>query len=488
MKKFTCLSHHSCLLNIRSTLTNILVLIAGLLILSGCNQQPQITQLEKVQKQGVIKVVTRNSPTTFYEGTDEFAGLEYDLVKRFAKSLNVKVEFVVEDNLKRINDMVANGEVDFAAAGLTITPEREKIVRFTPAYQQITSRVVFKQGKKWPRSLKNLNGELRILAHSSYSEMLLNLKPDYPKLRWSETTEHTSEELLMMVLDETIDYTIVDSNELDLNRRFHPDLAVAFSLGEPQEIAWAFPKNDDHTLFSQAIAFFGKQHSQGKIASLNEKYYGHVADFDYVGARHFHQASKDELNKYKSIFIDSAGSDLDWRLLAALSYQESHWNPNATSATGVRGLMMLTKKTAKLLGVKDRLDPVESIYGGANYLRKLFKRIPASIEEPDKTWFALAGYNVGWGHVEDARIITHKQGGNPNKWADVKQRLPLLQKKKWYRQTKHGYARGSEPVKYVDNIRRYYDVLVWQDEEQVNPDPMSIDPQGKKEEKVLTAQ
>lgn len=132
-------------------------------------------------------------------------------------------------------------------------------------------------------------------------------------------------------------------------------------------------------------------------------------------------------------------------------------------------MMMLTLRTAKQLGISNRLDPKQSIKGGASYLRRVLNKVPERIQEPDRTWFALAGYNVGWGHVEDARIITQKQGGNPDKWADVKTRLPLLQKSKWYKNTKHGYARGSEPVKYVDNIRRYYDVLVWQDEENMEP-------------------
>ncbi|WP_444997988.1 membrane-bound lytic murein transglycosylase MltF [Aliikangiella sp. IMCC44359] len=431
-----------------------------------------LSQLEKIKNKGKLVVATRNSPTTFYETADEYAGIEYELISRFAKSLNVELEFIVNDNIKELVDMLADGKVDIVAAGLTITPEREKHLRFAPAYQQITSKLVFKQGKRWPRNISQLNGELRVIAHSSYSQELLNLKSSTPELHWSETTEQTNEELLMMILDETIDYTIVDSTELDLNRRFHPELAVAFTVGKPQSLAWAMSKIDDYSLFSKVIEFFGQQKMDGQLAYLIEKYYGHVEKFDYVGARQFHRATQEQLDTYKEMFVDSAKDDLDWRLLAAVSYQESHWRPKAKSPTGVRGMMMLTRATAKQLGIKNRLDPKQSIFGGAEYLRKVLKRVPAQIQEPDKTWFALAGYNIGWGHVEDARKITNNQGGNPNKWSDVKERLPLLQKKKWYKKTKHGYARGEEPVKYVTNIRRYYDVLVWQDEEQQSlPDP-----------------
>lgn len=448
----------------RSLVRSISFLMFTVLFLASCTEQ-KLPQIAEIKKRGVLKVITRNSPTTYYERADGLAGVEYELAEAFAKSIGVKTEYIVNDNLKEIIEAVNSGQVDIAAAGLSVTYEREKQLRFAPSYQTITSKLVFKQGKKWPRNISQLEGELRVVAHSSYSQDLLKLKQTHENLHWSETTEHTAEELLMMVLDETIDYTIVDSTELSLNRRFHPELAVAFTLGEPQNLAWAFSPSDDYSLFSKTIEFFGQLRDDGFIDRLNEKYYGHVEKFDYVGARKFHKATDNKLEPYKKWFEESAANDLDWRLLAAVSYQESHWNPKAKSPTGVRGMMMLTQRTAKQMGIANRLDPKQSITGGANYLRKVLKRVPKRIPDPDKTWLALAGYNVGWGHVEDARIITQKQGGNPDKWADVKERLPLLQKSRWYKKTKHGYARGSEPVHYVDNIRRYYDVLVWQDEE-----------------------
>ncbi len=468
----------------------IFAILALSTLLISCNSKEPTSQLEEVLNRGQLTIVTRNSPTTYYEAADGYAGVEYELAKQFAKSLGVDLKFIVKDNLKEIKDLLVSGKVDFAAAGLTITSERKKTLRFAPAYQKVSSKLVFKQGAKWPRNISQLNGELRVSAHSSHSQALLKLKQTTPTLHWSETTEQTSEELLMMVLDGTIDYTVVDSTELALNRRFHPELMVAFTLGKPQKLAWAFAKKQDDSLFSKAIEFFGQQHVEGKIAQLDEKYYGHVAQFDYLDTRYFQQASKNKLTHYKDHFVGSAGNDLDWRLLAAVSYQESHWNPKAKSPTGVRGMMMLTQNTAKQLGISDRLNVEQSIYGGAKYLRRMMKRMPQGIQEPDRTWFALASYNVGLGHVEDARIITEKQGFDPNKWSDVKQHLPLLQKKKWYKQTKHGYARGREPVNYVNNIRRYYEMLVWQDN-QLEEMPIQVaqtdeDFQSQKSEKKLS--
>ena len=148
-----------------------------------------------------------------------------------------------------------------------------------------------------------------------------------------------------------------------------------------------------------------------------------------------------------------------------MGYQESHWNPKARSYTGVRGIMMLTQNTASELGIENRLDPLQSIEGGGRYLAKLRSRIDDEVQEPDRTWMSLAAYNVGYGHLSDARKLTSQLGKNPNLWIDVKDSLPLLSQRRYYRNTRYGYARGQEPVNYVQNIRRYYDVLVWNDEQ-----------------------
>jgi membrane-bound lytic murein transglycosylase F len=158
----------------------------------------------------------------------------------------------------------------------------------------------------------------------------------------------------------------------------------------------------------------------------------------------------------------------DWRLLAAIGYQESKWDPTAVSPTGVKGLMMLTAETAQRLGVKDREDPRQSIFGGARYLQKMRETIPERVPEPDRTWLALAAYNLGYGHLEDGRILTQMHGKDPDSWQDVREHLPLLGQERWYMQVKRGYARGWEAVKFVDNVRGYLDILEW-----VSPDPQA---------------
>ncbi len=440
-------------------------------MLNGC-QEPKLSKLEQVKRSGILRIATRNSPTTYYVQKDGPAGIEYELASAFADHLGVTPVFVTEDSITQIFRSLDTGKVDIAAAGLTATPERKQSYLFGPPYQEVSAKLVFKQGKPWPRHFGQLDGDLRVVANSSHSAMLLDVKSQFPQLSWVETDEHSSEELLDMVLDETIDYTITDSIELNLNRRFKTELAIAFTVGDAQQLAWALPKDDDYSLFTEVVNFFGQQQQTGKIAQLIDQYYGHVDEFDYVGARTFMKAAQTDLEQYKSLFQEAAGEELDWRLLAAMGYQESHWNPKARSHTGVRGLMMLTLNTAKQLGIKSRLDPEQSIKGGAQYFKMMLDRMPDRIQEPDRTWMALAAYNIGYGHLEDARILTERQGGDPDKWIDVKERLPMLKQKKYYKQTRFGYARGDEPVDYVTNIRRYYDVLVWLDEER--PDTIDL--------------
>ncbi len=292
------------------------------------------------------------------------------------------------------------------------------------------------------------------------------------------------DDLVEDVLDGKLAYTLLDSNDLALQRRYHPDLAVAFTVNPKEQLAWAFRKEDDDSLYHAAAEFFAYMQTTDDLAQLQEIYYGHLEKFDYVGSKKFLQASRNKLTKYRPMFEAAGNEQLDWRLLAAISYQESHWNPKARSPTGVRGMMMLTLPTAKQLGVRSRLDPKQSIEGGARYFQKVLNKFPQRIAEPNRTWLALAAYNVGFGHLEDARIITQHQGGDPDIWLDVKERLPLLQQKKWYKFTKYGYARGSEPVHYVDNIRRYYEVLDWLFEREPTPD--LIDPIDDEKE-TLTA-
>ncbi|MBC3767267.1 membrane-bound lytic murein transglycosylase MltF [Neptunicella marina] len=443
-----------------------MLLMLSIILLPACQPQSEPNTLQKILNQGVLKVGTRYGQTTYYIGAEGPQGFEYELAAGFADYLGVQLEIFPYYNLDELFPKIQSRNLDIVAAGLAITPERAEHFRFGPAYQQISQKLVFKQGQPWPKTIEELNGNIKVVAGSSHAEMLQFEQNEYPELQWQETNDADEAELLEQVLDGELDYTIADSNILSVIRRRHPELSIAFTLGEEQQVAWLLSPDVDDSLIAAMIDYFGQMQQSGELTALEDKYYGHVQQFNYVDTRLFIKAVEDVLPKYRDWFIEYS-DDLDWRLLAAMSYQESHWNKRARSATGVRGLMMLTLATARDLGIKSRLDPKQSIQGGAKYVQQLISRIPERIKEPDRTWFALAAYNLGWGHVEDARILTEKQGGSPDLWVDVKQRLPLLRQKKYYKTTKYGYARGNEATAYVANIRRYYDTLKWLEDQRL---------------------
>ncbi len=455
-------------------------LISSFLLSSCDNYNPAhfgFSKLEQVQSKGSLTVLTRLGPTTYFLGKDGPAGLEYELVQLFAKHLKVKVKFITAPTFSDLLYQISAGKADIAAAGLTITDQRKKNMRFTPSYQSITEQVVYRSGNKKPKNISDLStGILEIVKGSSYAGSLEKLQLKTPSLRWNVNTQLNTDGLLYLVNKGLIDYTIADSHQVSTIRRFYPKLNVAFDITTPRELAWAFPLSSDNSLYQEASIFFKKIIQDKTLDHLLEKYYGNSDNLSYVGNCKFRLHIANRLPLYEALFRkEGKKHSIDWRLLAAIGYQESHWNPDATSPTGVKGLMMLTQGTAKQLGISDRTDAAQSISGGALYFKQRLKIIPERIKNPDKTWFALASYNVGFGHLEDARILTQKLHKNPDKWVDVKAALPLLTKKKWYSQTKHGYARGNEPVHYVKNIRSYYDLLIWLTEEnQIEKEVMSL--------------
>lgn len=433
------------------------------LTLAACGRPDTI--VEQIKARGELIVVTRNAATSYYEGPHGPTGLEYDLAALFAERLGVKLKIVVPENFSDILTMVEQGDADLAAAGLTITPERQRRVRFGPSYQTIMPQLIYRNGNKRPKTIDQLPGMLEVIAGSSHEESLRALQLEHPQLHWISNPSLDSADLLQMVWNQLIDYTIADSNDVAIHQRFYPELRVAFDIGKADKLAWAFTAGADDSLFQAAEKFFSKLRASGKLDELIERHYGHVQDFDYVGTRSYMRHIEQRLPDFIPLFESAAAeTGLDWRLLAAVGYQESHWDENARSPTGVRGLMMLTRHTMEFLGLDDRIDAEQSITGGARYIRLIKDRLPERIKEPDRTWLALAAYNVGYGHLEDARVLAQKRGGDPDKWLDIKEALPLLAQKQWYTQTKYGYARGLEPVRYVENIRSYYDILVWDSE------------------------
>lgn len=424
---------------------------------------PQTPLLDQVLELGELRVVTRNTPTTYFVGPDGPAGPEYDLVIGLADELGVKLVIKSVDNVAEIMPYLLSGKAHMAAAGLSVTESRREYLEFGYPYETVDMHLIYKLGTGKPRSIEDVAGRpIEVVADSSHSEMIEALSKNYSGLEWSQNADDEVADLLAKVARGEIDFTIADSTEFNIQRHFYPDLRVALDLEIDDPLAWAFRKGDGSTLLERADNYLIRADRSGIIAQVHDRYYGHTKEFDYVGTRAFIRHFESRLPRYRDMFV-TAGlqQGVDWKLLAAIGYQESHWRSHAVSPTGVKGIMMLTLATADYLDIEDRMDPKSSIFGGARFYARQTERLPDSIDYPDRTWFALAAYNVGFNHIKDVRQIVEWQGGDPDTWIDVSKALPLLAKRKWYSRVAYGYARGWEPVLYVNNIRSYYNILRW---------------------------
>lgn len=453
------------------------------------------SQLAHIYKKNEIRVVLRDTPSNYYAHGEELDGFEYKLMELYADYLNVKLNVVVAGNIKEVLHLLYADQADLAAAGLTAGVERHPPIRYSDIYQIVQEWVVYFSDTKKPNNINDLSkGTTVVGAETSYATSLQKLAEKNPKLKYEIDQRHETFELLEDVTEGKIDYTIVDSHELEQFRRFHPNLRVGFEFKAEQGLALGFKPQSyytgifnilenlkryniqvekltalqeqlplDNSLIKSTNKFLSKMRDSGDLEYWLDVYYGHLLNFDYLDTTRFAERKAEFLPKYKDHFIKAAEEDLDWKLLAAIGYQESHWNKNAVSPTGVRGLMMLTSSTARSVSVKNREDPIQSIFGGARYYRRMYDLLPRDIQEPDRTWMALASYNIGLGHILDVRKWVEAAGKNPNQWNEIREMLPNKTKASWYRKSKHGFARGYEAIDYVENIRRYYDLLKWEE-------------------------
>jgi membrane-bound lytic murein transglycosylase F len=437
------------------------IAVSAALLLGTCTPLPSL--YDQIKTLGELRVVTRDSPLSFYQGADGAPeGPEYELARRFADELGVKLKITSVQSYADIYGALTSGRAHLAAAALKIPDKPIAGVEFGPVYQRVREHLIYRRGAPRPGSLEQIgHGELEIAAGSSHAKNLRAARDSLPGLAWVENASTDSLALLDGVADGSIDYTIADSTEFALAHDEHPDLRIAFDFPGSQSLAWAASSRDPGFLNTMNV-YFSRLNSGGELAAIVKRYYGRSEDLEFVSAPGFMRHLQSRLPLYKKWFEEAAQqSSQDWRLLAAIGYQESKWNPKAASTSGARGLMQLTVDTATAAKVKDPADPRQSIFGGARYFGHLYTKIPAHIPEPDRTWFALAAYNIGFGHLEDARVLAQKAGRNPDSWENVREFLPLLEQEAWYSRTENGYARGWEPVRYVDNVRGYRDMLEW---------------------------
>jgi membrane-bound lytic murein transglycosylase F len=436
------------------------------LLIAGCKPSDPVDaapSIDPAKKE--IVFVTHNGPSTYYLDNDnQPAGMEYDLAVLFVKEYypSYEIRFLLADSISDIIPSLLKGKAHIAAANLTITDMREHLVLFSSPYQDTQQQLIFNnEVNDKPKDITEVfDKKIAVPAGTSYAERLTSTKKSYPALKWFNKSHTNTETLLEEVADGLIDYTVADSHLAALMQNYYPNLDVAMPIGPQDKIAWAMSKNADPQLVMKVNTFFAKIKKDGTLHNLLDRHYGHNNRLNTLDVTTFLEHTNTLLPKYIHLFKQAQNiTGIDWRLLAALSYRESHWDTYNTSPTNVRGLMMLTESTADLMGVTDRLDPKQSIPAGAKYLLKLIDTVPERIPEPDRTYMALAAYNIGYAHVEDARVLASRLKLNPDSWADVKKTLVLLKNPDYYTTLKYGYASGGAPVVFVESVRSYQRIL-----------------------------
>jgi membrane-bound lytic murein transglycosylase F len=435
----------------------LLLILFPALWLAGCSKPaPDPSQ------SGELIVATRNSPTAYFiNEQNQPSGYAYDLISRFAEQHGWKVRWQVSSDLASMYTLAKQAQVNIVAAELTEEAVKQQGLRPGPALFISRALVISRQGGPPISRAADLVGKkVAVLAEGGHAEMMQALQKKNRKLNWEVLAEAWPEELLSRLSDGEFDAVVVNETDYDRARLYYPGLTEAFTLADYQQVVWALPKGTPKELAKQLREFIATAEQDGTLRRTFERYYGHIKQLDDSDIAGILSRRSIQLPKYKKLFQEAhEETGIDWRLLAAVGYQESQWNPYATSPTGVKGIMMLTGDTADRLGVTDRLDPRQSILAGARYLVMLKDELPAGIPEPDRTWMALAAYNQGMGHLEDARRLTRTRKMNPDSWADLKKNLPLLARGRYARTTRYGYSRGREAVVLVESIRNYYDIL-----------------------------
>jgi membrane-bound lytic murein transglycosylase F len=430
--------------------------------LIACGRTPPFAPLPDPDTTRELVVTTRYGPATYYlDAESNRAGYTYDVIQAFAGQNGWTVKWQESESYSDLFDTLRERKTHLVAANLIAAAvEEQQLLRTPPLYE---TRVVVVTRDTTPkiRNLADL-GKVRLgaMADSGHLPLLVSARRKYPKLSWTTLQDVFPEELLNRLDEGEFDAVVVNEQDFDLARNHYPSLKIAYSLAEHQPVVWALPYRASKKLAIRLNQFFIESRRNGKLKQIYERYFGHVKRLEPEHAEGILDRRLSVLPRYRRYFQEAENiTAIDWRMLAAIGYQESKWDPFATSYTGVRGLMMLTNETADRMGVTDRLDPRQSILAGAKYLVLMKDSLPERIPDPDRTWLALAAYNQGLGHLEDARRIARAKGMNPDSWADVKQTLPLLSRGGYKGVMRYGYARGGEAVIFVESIRNYYDIL-----------------------------
>lgn len=419
---------------------------------AGCSR------LEPPEQSGELVVAILEDPVFYQPAPPEgvASGFEYDLVAAFADRLELKLRLVSAANPAQLRALLAAGTVHFAAA-MAVQPGTE--LRFTAPLREARLLLVEHVDAVPVEAADELPGHtVEVIAGSPAEPALAQLQlPTPPHVVQVHTGNDV--DMLARVADRRSELAATDSAHFDVAVNYYPDLTVAQELPGTVSYAWAFPAKDA-SLHAKAEMFLGELKANGRLARLYDQHFGHIKRINAISAAQLLEDIRTLLPHYRADFQRAQVlTGIDWRLIAALAYQESRWNPLATSPTGVRGMMMLTEDTADRMRVGNRLDYHESIRAGARYLADLMDQLPPEVRGRDRQWLALAAYNLGMGHLNGARHFAVGLKRDPTSWYEMKTVLPLLSRPEFYSRLKAGRARGGEAVILVENVRTYFDII-----------------------------
>jgi membrane-bound lytic murein transglycosylase F len=437
--------------------------LAGLLVLSLAALPARAELPADIRERGVLRVVTLNQPTTWYLGTHGPQGLEYELASAFAASHKLRLEMWAAVDAAALRDTLRAGLADLAAAQLTASVEWDGVGLACTPYDEVVQHWVYRRGEPRPRTLADIAAVRVIVAEDSPEAEMLEQHAGSlgTALEWIAIPRGSGTEPLDAITDGIADVALVDGYRFVFARALHPDAAVAFSLPIRRPVAWVVRSNAPG-LRAAVDAFFAAKRRSGQLKTRVQRWMQTTTALRTVTAREFGELIETRLPAVQPFFEQaSVQTGVDWRFLAALAYQESQWNARAQSPNGAQGIMMLMPTTARSLGVRNPFDARENILAGARYFVQVREQIPARIPEPDRSWFAVAAYNIGYGHLESARVIAQMRGRNRDRWADVRDSLPLLSDPVWHARVKTGYARGWEAAYTVDRVQQFANVLAW---------------------------
>lgn len=440
----------------------LLVLLSPIYLAIGLKNCSQ--NIAPPDQTGVLKVSVRPNIIGSIDLNTSWAGLEHRLLEHIAKELNLKLEWAEKDQFGALFSDIENGESHMAAANISVTSKRRQHFIFSEPYLSTRTLIITHASDKSIRSLEDLGNSLVVLSDSSYSHQLHALTRGQPELHWQEENLKITE-LLDQLEQKKIQASMIDENLFEMFKAFYPNIKVAFALNSETNIAFALPQSEaGRHLMNQINPIIQAPATQALIQKLQKQYLPDPVAYDPVGTFYFRKLSQSRLVDYVDYFKQAGKAySLDWRLLAAIAYQESHWNPKAVSPTGVKGLMMLTQNTAKEMGIKNRMDPEQSIFAAAKYLQILLKKMPQRIESENRIWFALAAYNLGFRHLENARVLAQRSGKNPDLWHQVKPFFKQLSDQKTALELDSNTVDGEQAAHYVARIQTYYRFLIWLD-------------------------